>query len=54
MITPCTAAGLLPTVRGIRERADITINLEHLSPLAKAVAWLSILDLPARLMALPA
>ena len=32
MIKPYTAVGLIPTVRGIRKREDIKINLEHLSP----------------------
>ena len=32
MIKPYTAVGLIPTVRGIRKREDIQINLEHLSP----------------------
>ena len=30
MIKPYTAVGLIPTVRGIRKRKDIKINLEHL------------------------
>ena len=45
MIKPYTAVGLIPTVRGIRKRKDIQINLEHLSHLVKAAAWLSSLDL---------
>jgi predicted amidohydrolase len=53
MIKPYTAVGLIPTVRGIRKRADITINLDHLSHLAKAASWLSSLDLPVRLIAFP-
>src|SRR5215831_1163865 len=53
MIKPYTAVGLIPTVRGIRKRADITINLEHLSHLVKAASWLSGLDLPVRLIAFP-
>jgi predicted amidohydrolase len=44
---------LIPTVRGIRKRSDIMINLEHLSHLVKAAAWLSSLDLPVRLIAFP-
>ena len=32
MIKPYTAVGLIPTVRGIRRRKDIKINLEHLTP----------------------
>lgn len=53
MIKPYTAVGLIPTVRGIRTRADIQRNLEHLSHLVKAAAWLSSLDLPVRLIAVP-
>src|SRR6266487_6358723 len=53
MIKPYTAVGLVPTVRGIRTRADIKINLEHLAHLVKAASWLSSLDLPVRLIAFP-
>ncbi len=53
MIKPYTAVGLIPTVRGIRKRADIKRNLEHLSHLVKAASWLSSLDLPVRLIAFP-
>ena len=53
MIAPYTAVGLIPTARGIRTRADIAVNLEHLAHLTKAAAWLSSLDLPVRLIAIP-
>src|SRR5258707_9556466 len=53
MIKPYTAVGLIPTVRGIRSRADIKRTLEHLSHLVKAASWLSSLDLPVRLIAFP-
>src|SRR5436305_10802482 len=53
MIKPYTAVGLIPTVRGIRKRADIKINLEHLRHLVKAAAWLSGLSIPVRLIAFP-
>ncbi len=53
MIAPYTAVGLIPTVRGIRKRGDIARNLEHLAHMVKAAAWLSSLDLPVRLIALP-
>jgi predicted amidohydrolase len=53
MIQPYTAVGLIPTVRGIRTRADIMLNIEHLTHLVKAAAWLSSLSLPVRLIALP-
>ena len=29
MIKPYTAVGLVPTIRGIRSRQDIKINLDH-------------------------
>src|ERR1700675_3756728 len=53
MIRPYTAVGLIPTVRGIRKREDIAGNLEHLTHMVKAAAWLSSLDLPVRLIAIP-
>src|SRR6266542_1147360 len=53
MIKPYTAVGLVPTMRGIRRRDDIAVNLEHLSHLVKAASWLSSLDLPVRLIAIP-
>ncbi len=53
MIKPYTAVGLIPTVRGIRTRADIGVNIEHLRSLTKAASWLSSLDLPVRLIAIP-
>jgi len=53
MIEPYQALGLVPTMRGIRRREDIAINLEHLSHLIKAASWLSSLDLPVRLIAVP-
>src|SRR5256886_6201721 len=53
MIKPYTAVGLIPTVRGIRKRKDIKINLDRLSHLVKAASWLSSLDLPVRLIAFP-
>ena len=52
-IQPYTAVGLVPAVRGIRTRADIERNLEHISHLFKAASWLSSLDLPVRLVAIP-
>jgi len=50
---PYTAVGLIPTVRGIRSRSEIQRNLEHISHLIKAASWLSSLDLPVRLIAIP-
>src|SRR3989304_214876 len=53
MVKPYMAVGLIPTVRGIRHRKDIKINLEHLSHLVKAASWLSSLSIPVRLIAFP-
>src|SRR5437879_12743112 len=53
MVKPYTCVGLIPTVRGIRRRKYIQINLEHLSHLVKAASWLSALDIPVRLIAFP-
>jgi len=53
MIEPYQALGLVPTMRGIRHRHEIETNLEHLSHLIKAASWLSSLDLPVRLIAIP-
>src|SRR5206468_7074502 len=52
-VKPYTTVGLIPSVRGIRRRKDIKINLEHLKHLVKAASWLSALDLPVRLIAFP-
>src|SRR5215468_5106374 len=53
MIEPYTAVGLIPTFWGIRRRDDIAKNLEHLESLTKAAFWLSNLDIPLRLVAIP-
>lgn len=53
MIEPYQAVGLVPVVRGIRRRSEIAVNLEHLEHLMKAASWLSGLDLPVRLVAIP-
>ena len=53
MIEPYTAVGLIPSFWGIRRREDITKNLEHLESLTKAAFWLSNLDIPVRLIAIP-
>jgi hypothetical protein len=51
-IKPYTSVGFIPTVRGIRRRVDIRVNLKHLKHLIKAAAWLSSLDLPVRMIAI--
>ena len=53
MINPYTAVGLIPTVRGIRRREQIKVNLEHVGSMVKAAAWLSGLSIPTRLVAIP-
>jgi len=53
MPRPYTAVGLIPTVWGIRTRSEIQKNLDHITHLIKAASWLSSLDLPVRLIAIP-
>jgi beta-ureidopropionase len=53
VIEPYNAVGLIPTFWGIRERADIAKNLDHLESLTTAAFWLSNLDIPVRLLAIP-
>src|ERR1700759_1796854 len=53
MIDPYNAVGLIPTFWGIRERADIAHNLEHLESLTTAAFWLSNLDIPVKLLVIP-
>src|ERR1700750_2273798 len=53
MIEPYQAIGLVPTMRGIRHRDEISVNIEHISHLIQAASWLSSLDLPVRLIAIP-
>ena len=53
MPQPYTAVGLISTVRGVRKRAEIQRNLDHLAHLIAAASWLSSLDLPVRLVMLP-
>jgi len=38
MIQPYQAIGLVPTMRGIRRRDEISVNLEHISHLIKAAS----------------
>ncbi|WP_040622746.1 nitrilase-related carbon-nitrogen hydrolase, partial [Rhodovulum sp. PH10] len=53
MIEPYNAVGLIPTFWGIRRREDIKTNIDHLKNLTKAAFWLSNLDIPVRLLAIP-
>lgn len=53
MIEPYNAVGLVPEFWGIRSREDISRNLDHLESLTKAAFWLSNLDIPVKLLAIP-
>ena len=53
MIEPYNAIGLIPSFRGISCREEINLNLEHLHELMAAGCWLSGLDLPVKLVAIP-
>ena len=53
MIEPYNAVGLIPTFYGIRRREEIRHNIEHLKGLTKAAFWLSNLDIPVKLLAIP-
>ncbi|HTU21989.1 MAG TPA: nitrilase-related carbon-nitrogen hydrolase [Gemmataceae bacterium] len=53
MIEPYNAVGLVPTFWGIRQRQDIQKNLDHLKELTKSALWMSNLDIPVRLLAIP-
>src|SRR5262249_38913253 len=53
MIEPYNAVGLIPSFWGIRRREDMAKNLEHIESLTHAAFWLSNLDIPVRLIAIP-
>ena len=53
MIDPYKAVGLIPTMRGIRHRDEIGRNIDHIAHLIKAASWLTGLDLPVKLIAIP-
>jgi predicted amidohydrolase len=53
MIEPYNAVGLIPSFWGIRRREEIKQNIEHLKGLTKAAFWLSNLDIPVKLLAIP-
>jgi len=53
MIEPYNAVGLIPSFWGIRRREEIKQNIDHLKGLTKAAFWLSNLDIPVRLLAIP-
>lgn len=47
------ALALQPVMRGAYKRADIFDNIDHIAELANAAIWLSNIDLPVRLLAIP-
>jgi predicted amidohydrolase len=47
------ALALQPVMRGAYRRSDIKINIEHIVELARAAVWLSAIELPVRLIAIP-
>ncbi len=53
MIEQYMALALQPTMRGCRKRSEVTTNLKHISELIEAAVWLSGIDLPVRLIAIP-
>lgn len=53
LIDPYNAVGLIPNFRPISGRADIAVNIDHLEHLAAGAFWLSNLDIPVRLLAIP-
>lgn len=44
---------LQPVMRGAHCRADIKLNIEHIVELARAAVWLTAIDMPVRLIAIP-
>lgn len=53
MIAPYGVVGVVPTVWGVKERADIQRNLDHLEGLAAGAFWLGELDIPVRCLVIP-
>ncbi len=47
------ALALQTIMRGAHKREDIQANIDHIAELAHAACWLSSIDLPVRLLALP-
>jgi predicted amidohydrolase len=52
-IEPYTAVAISPTVWGVRKRSEIMKNINHIQDVIAAATWLSSLDLPVKLIALP-
>ena len=47
------ALALQTVMRGAFTRADIKVNIEHIAELARGAVWLSAIDMPVRLIAIP-
>ncbi len=52
-IDPYNVVGLVPNFRPIKRRSEISANIDHLEHLAAGAFWLSNLDIPVRLLAIP-
>ena len=53
MIEQYMALALQPTMRGCRTRSEVVHNIAHISELIDAAVWLSAIDLPVQLIAIP-
>lgn len=53
MIEPYMALGLSPTMRGVRNRSEIKNNISHIGEIIAAAVWLSEIELPVKLIAIP-
>ena len=53
MIEQYMALALQPTIRGCVQRSEVMTNIKHISELIDAAVWLSAIDLPVRLIAVP-
>ena len=53
MVEPYNCVGIVPTMWGIRKREDMQKNIDHIKSIIKAGVWLTSLDIPVRLIAIP-
>lgn len=53
MIEQYMALAMQPVLQGAHKRSDIMRNIDHISELCYAAIWLSSIDLPVRLIAIP-
>jgi predicted amidohydrolase len=47
------ALALQPVIRGAHKRSDVKANIDHIAEVSRAAVWLSAIDLPVRLIAIP-